>query len=512
MPIILVIIIPISFGYAIFRYQLMDVSVVVKTAIIYGSATITIAAVYFGIIYLISQSVGTAFGTDYKSAVAVITFVIFTLIFQSTKERFQDLLTKKFYPEQFTYQKVILKFSNDVMTIVGIENILESMHETFIKALKLNRFGILLRDNPNDNLILKKQFGIKENPLDTVNQKLTDFIREKLLIGGPIVIEQQHFQEIFPDNYQKLAGAEIYTIIPMIIKSKVIGLLLFGLKYSGSEFAGKDLELLCTAATQAGVSLENARLYEAETQKITLERDLAIAKKIQQGLLPKYLPSINDLDICGEMIPALQVGGDYFDIINVAPGKLFVIVSDVSGKGLSASLYMSKLQTIMRLNCVDGKSPKEILVEANKKIYESIERNWFITISLALIDTNTHKIKFCRAGHSELLVLNSKEPLLIKPKGIGLGLEEGKIFADTLEEIEIEYHPGQIYAFFSDGISEAMNEKNELFGLEALTKAITINKNHSASEIVKCVMQSIDMFRGNREQSDDITMVLVKAC
>jgi serine phosphatase RsbU (regulator of sigma subunit) len=102
--------------------------------------------------------------------------------------------------------------------------------------------------------------------------------------------------------------------------------------------------------------------------------------------------------------------------------------------------------------------------------------------------------------------------MLIKPKGIGLGLEEGKIFADTLEEIEIEYHPGQIYAFFSDGISEAMNEKNELFGVEALTKTIISNKNNSASEIVKCVMHSIETFRGNRDQSDDITMVLVKAC
>lgn len=511
MPVILVVLIPISFGYAIFKYQLMDVSIVVKTAIIYGAATITVAAAYFGIMYAISQSIGTAVGKEYSSIVAIVTFIIFALIFQSTKEKFQDLLTRKFYPEQFAYQKVILKFSNDVMTIVGLENILDSMQETFVKALRLNRFGILLKDSQSDSFIPKKMYGFNSNPIENTSHNFTEYVREKLLIGGPIVIDQQQFQAVFPEHYQKLIEAEIYTIIPMIIKAKVIGLLLFGLKYSGSQFAGKDLDLLCAAANQACVSIENARLYESEAQKITLERDLALAKRIQQGLLPKAVPHFNGLDISGEMIPAFQVGGDYFDIIEVGPGKLFILVSDVSGKGLSASLYMSKLQTIMRIQCVDGKSPKEILIEANRKIYESIERNWFITLSLALVDTNKQTIRFCRAGHSELLLVNSAEPVYYKPKGIGLGLEEGKIFADTLEEIELKYHPGQIYAFFSDGISEAMNEKNELFGIDELSKTISTNKNNSASEIVSCVMKSIEKFRGNREQNDDITMVLIKA-
>jgi sigma-B regulation protein RsbU (phosphoserine phosphatase) len=295
----------------------------------------------------------------------------------------------------------------------------------------------------------------------------------------------------------------------MVIKSKVIGLLLFGLKLSGSQFAGKDLDLLCAAANQAGVSIENARLYESEAKKLTIERDLDNARKIQESLLPKVIPQLSGIELCGKMIPAMQVGGDYFDVIQISPAKLFVIVGDVSGKGLSASLYMSKLQTMVQLYCHTINSPKEVLIEINRKIYESIERNWFITVNLALIDAETKTIKFCRAGHSPLLVVNNTIKIL-QSKGIGLGLEEGKIFEESLEELELKYNPNEIYTFFSDGISEAMNEHNDLYGMDELTQVIKTNRTRPVKEIMNEVISSIEKFRGSREQNDDITIVLVK--
>ena len=171
----------------------------------------------------------------------------------------------------------------------------------------------------------------------------------------------------------------------MIIKSKVIGLLLFGLKHSGSQFAGKDLELLYAAANQAAISIENASLYRSESNKLRIERDLDLARKIQQSLLPKCNPELKGLEICGQMIPAMQVGGDYYDLIPVSPTKMYVVVGDVSGKGLSASLYMTKLQTMMQLACVDSRSPRDILIEINRNLYVSMEKEWFVTITLGFI-------------------------------------------------------------------------------------------------------------------------------
>ncbi|MEI7812197.1 MAG: SpoIIE family protein phosphatase [Ignavibacteria bacterium] len=512
MPIILVALIPVAFGYSIFKYQLMDVSMVIKNTIMYGVATIAIATLYFITVYGLGQGIGSFIGTEYKNAIAALAFVIFAIIFQSTKDKFQDLLTREFYPEQFAYQQVILKFGSDVVSIVGLDNILDSMSGTFINSLKLKHFAILLNSDKSRTFRTARSCGFEASELTITDKsaKLAHYIKEKIVLKSPVTIDRQQFIDIFPHDYGKLIKSGIYTLIPMIINSKVIGLLCFGLKHSGSEFAGKDLELLSAAANQAAVSIENARFYESEAQRFAIERDLEKARHIQESLLPKVIPQLKGLDIAGIMIPAMQVGGDYFDVLQVSPSKVFVVVGDVSGKGLSASLYMSKLQTMMRIYCVADKTPREILIEVNKRIYESIERSWFITLNIALFDTEAGSAKFCRAGHPPLMSVCGNEVRQYQPKGIGLGLETGKIFSNTIEEVEIPIEKEHIYAFYSDGVSEAMNMQSDLYGTEKLAGVIQDYKELAASQIISSVMESVIEFRDKREQNDDITMVFVK--
>jgi len=509
-PIIIIVIFPLAFAYSIFKYQLMDVSVVVRHTITYGAATITILIIYFLVVYLLGQTISQAIGTEYQGIIAGAAFIIFAIIFQSTKNRFQDWITEKFYPEQFAYQKVLIGFSNEVSTLIGLDNILDSMKRTYVEGLKLKKFAILLRSNDSGKMKMVRNEGINIDNLELNAPGLVKFIKDKSLVSNSIVIEQNDFPNVFPENSNLLIRENIYTIIPMVIKSRVIGLLFFGLKPSGSQFSGKDIELLSASATQSAIAIENARLYESEAEKDKLERDLELARRIQQGLLPKYIPEVNGLDICGQMIPAQQVGGDYFDLIPIDDKKLYVIVGDVSGKGLSASLYMTKLQTMMRLACKTERSPKEILVEINKSFYESIERNYFVTLTLALFDTEKRTVRFCRAGHMPVLAAINGTVNMYKTQGIGLGLEPGLIFERTLIEEEISLRVGEIYAFFSDGITEAMNEKNDLFGEEKLSEILKNKSSRRSSEIMDIVWNEIKTFRGKAPISDDMTMVLVK--
>jgi serine phosphatase RsbU (regulator of sigma subunit) len=511
-PIILVAIVPLIFAYSIFKYQLMDVSVVVKNTIIYGTATVTVAAIYFLVVYVLGQSISSALGAENQGIVAGVFFIIFALIFQSTKNKFQDFLTKRFYPEQFAHQKVLVNLSNELATVVGLENILKLMKTSFVDALKIDTFGILLRDN-SEELKLVEGVGINDKECVITESKIPQFLKEKSLITKYPSIEQTDFKSVFPDeNAERLLGDGIHTIIPMVVKSKPVGLLLFGLKHSGSCFAGKDLELLWAAANQAAVSIENSRLYKTEVEKQKIERDLDLARKIQQGLLPACIPEIRNLDICGEMIPAMQVGGDYFDLLPVdgSDSKLFVVIGDVSGKGLSASLYMTKLQTMMQLFCTPGKTPKEILVDVNKRMYDEIERNWFITITLALFDLDEGTVKFCRAGHMPILTANNGTVEAYRTQGIGVGLEKGEIFERSLVEEKLKLNSGQIYAFFTDGVTEAMNEANELFGEDKLTAILKNKSAHRSTEIMEEILHSLKTFRGTAEVNDDITMVIVK--
>jgi serine phosphatase RsbU (regulator of sigma subunit) len=216
------------------------------------------------------------------------------------------------------------------------------------------------------------------------------------------------------------------------------------------------------------------------------------------------------LDICGQMIPAMQVGGDYFDLIQISDSKLFVIVGDVSGKGLSASLYMTKLQTMVKLSCMDNKSPKEILVDINRRIYEELDKSWFVTITLALFDLERRTLKFCRAGHMPILLASNGTVQSYRTQGLGVGIEKGIIFEKSLIEEEVSLKPGQIFAFFTDGITEAMNERSELFGDDKLNEILKNKSQVRSAEIVDEVWHSVETFRGTAEISDDMTMVVVK--
>ncbi len=509
-PIILIILVPIAFAYSIFKYQLMDVSVVIKNTVMYGTATVGVAVIYFFTIYILGQRISEAIGTEFQSLIAGVVFIAFAMVFQSTKDKFQDFLTEKFYPEQFAYQKVLIKFSNEVATVVGLNNILDAMENTFVDSLKINRLGILLKNYKSDKFTLVRNRGISQGNLILENDKLEEEIVKKTMLTEHLVIERNEFKNVFTNSASILEEQQIYTILPMVIKSKVIGLLLFGLKHSGAQFAGKDLELLYATASQAAIAVENARLYQSEAEKLRLERDLDLARRIQQGLLPKCIPSINGLDICGEMIPAMQVGGDYFDYIPVSDSQLFIVVGDVSGKGLSASLYMTKLQTMVQLACTGGKTPKEVLIDINKRLYESIEKSWFVTMTLALFDMEKNTITFCRAGHVPLLVAENGSVSSHRSRGLGVGLEKGIIFANTLVEETVKLKPGQIFGFFSDGISEAMNENLDFFGEERIY-GILKNKTASRSTaIMDEIWNEIKVFRGNFDQNDDMTVVLVK--
>ena len=490
----------------------MDVSHVIKNAVFYGIATASLAGIYFMVIYFIGQSVSYAIGTEYQAIIAGVIFIAFALMLQSTKDKFQELITKQFYPEQFAFQKILLKFSNDIPSVVGLDNILKSTRNIFVESLKIKKFGIFLSKDHQPVYTLVRSYGF-DGPLSTINDKqhlLRERINTKKNLNQLPVIEKEEFKDVFPDQVEYLNKEHVYTLIPLIIKSEVIGFFLFGLKHSGARFADKDLELLVATSNQIAVSIENARLYASEAEKMKIEQELENARKIQESLLPRIIPQFSQLEICGTMIPAMQVGGDYYDVIKVSPAKVFIIVGDVSGKGLSASFYMSKLQTMIKLFCTENTTPKQVLMDINKRIYESIEKNWFITVSIGLFDLETNTMKYCRAGHSPLVTVNGQTIKEYQPKGIGVGLEKGEIFDSVIEEIEIKMNPDENYIFYSDGLSESMDGNSDLYGMEKLENILIKNSANPCSEILQNTLNDVKIFRGETPPNDDITLVIVK--
>jgi phosphoserine phosphatase RsbU/P len=266
-------------------------------------------------------------------------------------------------------------------------------------------------------------------------------------------------------------------------------------------------------AKQAAVAIENAFLYEELAEKERMKHELAIARRIQLASLPQNTPTIEGLEIAGASHPALEVGGDYFDYLNGEAGKITIIVGDVSGKGTSAALYMSKVQGILRSLNAFKLSPKELFVRTNYLLCNDLEKSSFVTAITGAFEPKIRKLTLARAGHLPLYQYRaaSRDVVTITPRGLGLGLEATDIFSSELEEKIIIYQLDDVFVFASDGVTEAENVTGGQFGEENLVRLIAEHSMEDANNILSQILQAIQTFANGGEQHDDQTLVIVKA-
>jgi serine phosphatase RsbU (regulator of sigma subunit) len=211
-------------------------------------------------------------------------------------------------------------------------------------------------------------------------------------------------------------------------------------------------------------------------------------------------------------IPAAEVGGDYYDLLPLSPTRLGVLVADVSGKGTSAALYMAELKgLVLSLSRIYG-SPARLLCEANRILCANMDSRSFITMTYAVVDTAERTLRHARAGHNPIIQLEgaSGRTRILAPAGLGLGLDRGARFEEILEETEVPLRTGDLFLFFTDGLSEAMNGQAELFGEGRLRQILEGSQALSSDEIRDRILEEIRLFVGDAAPHDDMTMVILK--
>ena len=249
------------------------------------------------------------------------------------------------------------------------------------------------------------------------------------------------------------------------------------------------------------------------SERERMAKELEIARSVQMSLLPRENPHVEGYDIAGICIPALEVGGDYYDFFNLANQKFGIAIGDVSGKGVPAAIYMTLTKGILQSYAGESASPKEVLTKLNRQMYLSIERNSFVSMFYAVLDMKKHTIQFARAGHNPAILAQPGDGRnrLLQPKGIALGLESGEKFYHFLEEHQLQLHSQDVLAFYTDGFTEASTSKGEEYGEERLLEVVSQGKHESASAIIRRVVDSVREFVGSHPQHDDMTMVVMKA-
>ena len=254
-------------------------------------------------------------------------------------------------------------------------------------------------------------------------------------------------------------------------------------------------------------------LHQAAEQK-RLENELRLARQIQMSLLPRDPTSIPGLSVTAVCRPAREVGGDYYDFIQLGERRLGLLVADVSGKGTSAALYMAELKGLVLSLGHTYESPRQLLLEANRILAGALDSRSFITMLYAVIDLEAGTLTYARAGHTPLIHAsrngNRREVRVLAPDGLVLGLHGfERQFAELLEEHQMAVRPGDVVVLFTDGVTEAMNEKDDMFGEARLARLLEDAAADSADVLRERILRDVDTFVGSAAQHDDMTMVLL---
>ena len=260
-------------------------------------------------------------------------------------------------------------------------------------------------------------------------------------------------------------------------------------------------------------------LLRQAAEKKRLEEELRIAHEIQMSLLPQGALVMAGLSVTALCVPAREVGGDYYDFLRLDDHRLGVLIADVSGKGTSAALYMAELKGLVLSLSEIHTSPRTMLIALNRIIADHLDARSFITMTYAVIDLRARTIAYARAGHTPLIYVpgacgdgGPRQVQILVPDGmvVGLKLDNGEMFERHLVEETIPLQPGDLYLLFTDGISEAMNGRDDLFGESRLGRLVETHAHLPSEELRERVLREIAAFVGDAPQHDDMTMILLK--
>ena len=241
-------------------------------------------------------------------------------------------------------------------------------------------------------------------------------------------------------------------------------------------------------------------------------KELEIARSVQMRFLPQQVPDFPNLEIVSLCRPAMEVGGDYYDFIRLDERYMSILIGDVSGKGVSAAFYMTMIKGIIKTLARKIKEPAVLLAEANEIFYENAPRNVFITVIYGVFDLEEKTLTVASAGHNPLIAFRRKEKktTLYNPAGIALGFTCGEAYSSLIKDETVPIAQGDIFVFYTDGVTEAMNMEQEIYGEQKLREVIEENAHLAPRLIEAAVIESVKRFSGEAPQHDDFTMVIVK--
>jgi len=396
------------------------------------------------------------------------------------------------------------EIARELTSILNVDELLKRIAELLSRLIDYQMFSILLLDTTGEKLQHRFSQRFQENiqlkhevPLGHGVVGAAAELKHAVLV--PDVTKDPRYIKLNPETRSELA-------VPLVYKDKVIGVL--DLEHTRRGFFTDDHKrTVTTLAAQVAIAIENAQLYEQiARQEKRLERDLAMARQLQFGLLPPTLPKLENLDISAKFVPARAIGGDLYDFVSYSMSRTAIVVGDVSGKGAPAAIYAALVSGILRSHAPIEPGPAEMLSAVNFSLGERRIEGQFVSLIYAVWDDRNRTLQVANSGLPRPIYCHDGKIEIIEATGLPLGLFDDADY----DEFTFRAKPGDMFVFFSDGILDASNKAEELFGRERVGEIIRTNSNASADAIVKLIFKAVAEHASGEEAFDDQTVVAIR--
>lgn len=457
----------------------------------------------------LSESINTQSTSflDFNSHVFNLCLLAFVLVYStfSFLVILFNLPTSSVFEQKLEEVVNFQRISQSIQTEQNEESVYNILLESSVSAVFADAAWLEIQSASDGNKLFTYKISERES------QEIRDHLKNHNIKGA---LEQSSDKtKNLSKHLASLKGSRYRSLLafPIIVKGETIGTLAL-LKELPEGFNKEMTRIVSAFSNQAGISIENFRLMEQAFQTERYKEELKIAKTVQKSLLPNSLETDPDFEISAFAESADEVGGDYYDTLRINDHLVALIIADVSGKGTTAAFHMSQMKGIFHSLAQQDLDPKEFMDRANRALAYCLERGSFISATYFVVDTTAKTIRYSRAGHCPVLYHKASTGITeyLKDKGTALGMVRGNDYCRLVETNVIQYASGDIMVLYTDGITEAKNQRGEEFDYDRLADALREVTDKNPSEIEKNITHRLYEFSGSKDINDDYTSMTIK--
>jgi len=402
--------------------------------------------------------------------------------------------------------KIVLEISNDIQTQFDLDKLLEEIMDRLFSVFPSADHGfIMLKEEGSDDLVPRvvkvRGGGQAPGQISLSSRIMSEAVDRRVAVLSDDAMGDQRFAQaasVFKFQIRSV------MCVPLVVRDDLIGLIVIYTQRPDVKFAPADLELVTALANQAAFAIANANLHQRLLKRQRQERDLQLARQVQHSFLPDGVPDVAGMSFAAAYSSAQEVGGDFYDFIQTAPGRIAVVVGAVSGKVAPAALLMARMTSDVRFNALAEAEPKTVLTRVNERLANNPAGDAFVTLLYADIDLSSRVLRVCNAAHTPPLLHDAGGEA--RDLGTEIGFPIGVVPDYQYEQEEFPLSSGDVIAIFTDGVTEAMNEEKQIFGEERV-RATMASAPAAVEEALGHMLANIKEHVGNTPQSDDLTLV-----